>query len=105
MAGEYLGRDGGIVGLQGTFETFGGSGPATFRSISLLEVGGDCLSSLVTAAVILTRLGFLARSLVGYNPASKWNTPDGNKWVNEGREDAGKCQVYSKYGANRTGQR
>jgi len=68
VAGEYLGRDGGIVGPQDMFGAFGGSGPATFGSISLLEVRSGCLSSLATAAVILTRLGFLARSLVGYSP-------------------------------------
>lgn len=68
MAGEYLGRGGGIVSPQDTFEAFGGSGSATFGSISLLEVRTGCLS-LTTAAVTLTRLGFLARSLVGYNPA------------------------------------
>ena len=69
MAGEYLSRGGGTVGPEATFEAFGGSGSATFGSIWLLEVRTGCLSSLTTAAVILTRLGFLARSLVGYNAA------------------------------------
>ena len=71
MEGECLGRGDDNVGLEDTPEAFGGSGLATFGGISLLEVGADCLSSLMIAAVILTRLGFLARSLVGYNSAKQ----------------------------------
>lgn len=67
MAGEYLGRGDGNTDLEDTPEAFGGSGPAKFGGISLLKVGAGCLSSLTIAAVILTRFGFLARSLVGCN--------------------------------------
>ena len=71
MAGEDLGRGDGNVGPEDTPEAFGESGPARFGGISLLEVWAGCLSSLIIAAVILTRLGFLARSLVGYNAAKQ----------------------------------
>ena len=69
MAGEYLSRGDGDVGPGVTPEGFGGSGLTTFGGISLLNVGANCLSSSTIAAVLLTRLGFLARSLVGYNVA------------------------------------
>jgi len=51
------------AGPEETVEDFGESG----LTISVLGMGTGCLSSLTAAVVILARLGFLARSLVGYN--------------------------------------
>lgn len=69
VTGEYFGRGDGNVSPKDTPEAFGGSWSATSGGISLLEMGTGFLSSLTILAVILTRLGFLARSLVGYNVA------------------------------------
>ena len=70
-AGEDGGRgDVGNVGLGGTPEDLGRSRLAVFGGISIFDITGG-LSSLTMVDGIFTRLGFLARSLVGYNVAKQ----------------------------------
>jgi hypothetical protein len=50
---------------------FGGLGLTTLEGILSLERGAGCSLCLAIAVVTLTRLGFLTRSLVGYNVAKQ----------------------------------
>ena len=52
-------------------EDFRKSGMTAFEGVSVLDTGACCLSSLMVVAGGLTRFGFLARSLVGYNAAKQ----------------------------------
>lgn len=72
LTDECLGRGKvGGVDLEETFEGFTRSGSRSFKGTSILDTGAGCLSFLTVAAVILTRFGFLARSLVGCNAAKR----------------------------------
>jgi len=76
LAGECSCRGGvGSADLEEPLEDFGRSGLTAFWGTSVLGTGACCLSSLMVVAGGLTRFGFLARSLVGYNVANKRNIP------------------------------
>ena len=59
------------VNLEEPPEDFGSSGLATFGGVSVVDAEACCLSSLMVVAGGLTRFGFLARFLVGYNAAKQ----------------------------------
>jgi len=72
LAGECSCRGGvGIADLEEPPEDFRRSGLTTFVGVSVLDPEARCLSSLMVVAGGLTRFGFLARSLVGYNAAKQ----------------------------------
>ena len=85
--------------VRGTPEEFVKSLTA-LGGTSVLDVGVDCLSTPATTAVILTRFGFLARSLVGYNAAKQGIIPAPISGRNEGsrgrKRMSGVFQVRSK---------
>lgn len=62
---------GGTVGPGELPGHFGGLGLATPEGILSLNKGAGCSSRSTIAVVTLTRLGFLMRSLVGYNAAKQ----------------------------------
>ena len=59
----------GSADLEEPPEDSGRSGLTAFGGVSILDTEACCLWSLIVAVGGLTRFGFLARSLVGYNAA------------------------------------